>query len=229
MAKHTFLYLLLLIDNKFLLLPSRSKNIWTKSTLCRHNNNKTTSTTTIIIIMIPNIFYVIGCSIFATALTTLAEWYLIYRTEEYKELKQELDDEEKQLEKEKKKKTKKSGEKVKQLEKQIQDHKTKISLMSFKSMIFGGVVMFAMFSYLSRTFDGIIVGKLPFEPFGFVTSFTHRGLPGTNYTDCAFLFVYILSTMSIRTNVQKYFGWQPANSANPFAMPEMPAEESSTN
>ena len=46
--------------------------------------------------MIPTIFSVIGCSILATALTTLIEWYLIYRTEEYKELKQELDDEEKQ-------------------------------------------------------------------------------------------------------------------------------------
>lgn len=131
------------------------------------------------------------------------------------------------MDKEKKKKTKKSTDKVKQLEKQLTEGKTKMSLMSFKSMLLSGVIMFSMFSYLSRTFDGIVVARLPFEPFGFVTSFTHRGLPGSNYTECAFLFIYILSTMSIRTNVQKYFGWQPANSGNPFAMPEMPTNESS--
>jgi uncharacterized membrane protein (DUF106 family) len=197
-------------------------------------------------IFVPSVLYVIGCSIFTTVLTTLIEWYFVYSKEEYKELKEDITHQEKQLEKEKrkkaenkrkllniseekkqKKKKKESEDRVKQLEKTLSELKTKMSLMSFKGMLLGGVVMFSTFSYLNKTFDGIVVARLPFEPFGFLTTITHRSLPGTDYTECAFLFIYILATMAIRTNVQKYFGWQPAGAGNPFALPEMPQEETS--
>lgn len=54
------------------------------------------------------------------------------------------------------------------------------------------------FVIFSASFDGRVVAKLPFEPFGIVQSVSHRNLMGKDVTDCSFLFLYILCTMSIR-------------------------------
>lgn len=50
------------------------------------------------------------------------------------------------------------------------------------------------------------MAKLPFEPISWVRGISHRNLNGEDYTDCSFLFMYILSTMSIRQNLQKFLG-----------------------
>ena len=47
-------------------------------------------------------------------------------------------------------------------------------------------------------FDGRVVGKLPFTPISFLQGISHRNLAGDDYTDCSFIFLYILCTMSIR-------------------------------
>jgi hypothetical protein len=51
-----------------------------------------------------------------------------------------------------------------------------------------------------------VVAKLPFEPISWIQGLSHRNLNGEDYTDCSFLFMYILSTMSIRQNLQKMLG-----------------------
>ena len=54
-------------------------------------------------------------------------------------------------------------------------------------------------SYLSVSrFDGRVVAKLPFEPFSLLRGISHRNLMGSDATDCSFIFLYILCTMSIR-------------------------------
>lgn len=47
-------------------------------------------------------------------------------------------------------------------------------------------------------FDGRVVAFLPFQPISLVQNLTHRNLPGEDFTECSFIFLYILSTMSIR-------------------------------
>jgi hypothetical protein len=51
-----------------------------------------------------------------------------------------------------------------------------------------------------------VVAKLPFVPISWVQGLSHRNLNGEDYTDCSFLFLYILSTMSVRQNLQKILG-----------------------
>ena len=64
-------------------------------------------------------------------------------------------------------------------------------------------------NYVCR-FDGKVVAKLPFVPISFLQGISHRNLPGSDYTDCSFIFLYILCTMAIRqvskllTVVQSY-------------------------
>ncbi|EGR30186.1 hypothetical protein IMG5_138720 [Ichthyophthirius multifiliis] len=55
----------------------------------------------------------------------------------------------------------------------------------------------------------IVVAKLPFEPFYLLQSLTHRGLIGNDMTDCAYIFIYVQSAYIWRTNIQKYFGFEP--------------------
>lgn len=51
---------------------------------------------------------------------------------------------------------------------------------------------------LSYRFDGRVVAKLPFIPLSYIQGVSHRNLLGEDYTDCSFIFLYILCTMSIR-------------------------------
>ena len=52
--------------------------------------------------------------------------------------------------------------------------------------------------YVLFSFDGRVVAKLPFVPISWFQGLSHRNLPGSDYTDCSFIFLYILCTMSIR-------------------------------
>lgn len=51
---------------------------------------------------------------------------------------------------------------------------------------------------LFSRFDGRVVAKLPFIPLSYIQGLSHRNLLGEDYTDCSFIFLYILCTMSIR-------------------------------
>jgi hypothetical protein len=50
----------------------------------------------------------------------------------------------------------------------------------------------------SRSFEGRVVAKLPFEPIPWIRGLSHRNLSGDDFTDCSFIFLYVLCTMSIR-------------------------------
>ncbi|CAF88296.1 unnamed protein product, partial [Tetraodon nigroviridis] len=62
-------------------------------------------------------------------------------------------------------------------------------------------------------FDGRVVAKLPFVPLSYIQGLSHRNLLGEDYTDCSFIFLYILCTMSIRQNIQKMLGLAPSRAA----------------
>ncbi|KAL0383792.1 UNVERIFIED_CONTAM: Calcium load-activated calcium channel [Sesamum calycinum] len=52
---------------------------------------------------------------------------------------------------------------------------------------------------------------------------SHRGLPGDDMTDCSMAFLYLLCSISIRTNLQKFLGFSPprgAAGAGLFPMPD---------
>ena len=60
------------------------------------------------------------------------------------------------------------------------------------------------------------MAKLPFEPFSLIQGITHRGLEGTDMTDCSMIFVYILSNISLRPIITKVLG---------FGGPRMPMDQ----
>jgi len=66
----------------------------------------------------------------------------------------------------------------------------------------------------NNIFDGKVVAKLPFTPIPLVQGLSHRNLLGDDFTDCSFIFLYILCTMSIRQNIQKVLGFAPSRAAS---------------
>ncbi len=52
--------------------------------------------------------------------------------------------------------------------------------------------------FLTCRFDGRVVAKLQFVPISLLQNLSHRNLLGEDFTDCSFIFLYILCTMSIR-------------------------------
>lgn len=82
-------------------------------------------------------------------------------------------------------------------------------MVRMKSMVAVGVTMASLFGVLSSAFEGQVVGKLPFEPWPFLLNVSHRGLLGSDPTDCAWLFIYILGSVTFRPTVQKLFGTTP--------------------
>ncbi|VDK30647.1 unnamed protein product [Dibothriocephalus latus] len=135
-------------------------------------------------------------------------WLLVYRTEKYKKLQAEVDKQTKRLEKQRDSTMETNIDKAtkKRLEKQeekLKNFNRDLSLVKMKSMFAIGVIFTALFSVFNHTFDGRVVARLPFVPISWLQNLSHRNLPGTDYTDCSFIFLYILCTMSIRQVIFK--------------------------
>ena len=82
---------------------------------------------------------------------------------------------------------------------------------------------------LSTAYDGVVVAKVPFEPYDFVKRLSQRSLPppgdddgagaaASFRTDCAMPFLCALCTLAFRTNIQKLLGTAPPQTGNAFAL-----------
>lgn len=134
---------------------------------------------------------------------TSLTYLLIYRTEKYKKLTAEVEKHSKRLEKRKETVTdisKQSGhkKKIERVEEKLKSHNRDLSMVKMKSMFAIGFTFTALMGMFNSIFDGRIVAKLPFVPISLLQGLSHRNLRGDDYTDCSFIFFYILCTMSIR-------------------------------
>ncbi|CAG5114355.1 Oidioi.mRNA.OKI2018_I69.chr2.g8413.t1.cds [Oikopleura dioica] len=105
------------------------------------------------------------------------------------------------------KKYQKEEAKVKDMSRELQS--TKLGSMFAMMLVFGTIV-----STVSSIYEGQSVAELPFEPIWFFKSFAQRGLINPKPTDCSFIFIYILSTMSVRQPIQKLLGFAPSRAAS---------------
>lgn len=55
---------------------------------------------------------------------------------------------------------------------------------------------------------------------GLVRMMSHRGLPGTDYYDCAYIFFYVLGMTTFKQGYQKLLGTAPAGQGGMFTPPE---------
>ncbi|CAH1272440.1 calcium load-activated calcium channel [Branchiostoma floridae] len=168
--------------------------------------------------MLADTLLIVFISICTALLAEGITWLLVYRTEKYQKLKSEVEKQSKKLEKRKEAigeaidKTQKR--KLEKQEEKLKNNNRDLSLVKMKSMFAIGFCFTALMSMFNSIFDGRVVAKLPFLPFSLLQGLSHRNLMGEDYTDCSFIFLYILCTMSIRQNIQKMLGFAPSRAAN---------------
>ncbi|XAR68626.1 hypothetical protein NMG60_11003817 [Bertholletia excelsa] len=183
----------------------------------------------------PNLKYsdsltVVGISVCTAVVCEAISWILIYRTTSYKSLKSSIDKASKKLETMKtdsnpsKLSVKKSKtKKIDRVETSLKESSRDLSLFKFKSGAVVALVLFVVFGLLNSLFEGKAVAKLPFVPLRIVQKMSHRGLQGEDPTDCSMAFLYLLCSISIRSNLQKFLGFSPprgAAGAGLFPMPD---------
>jgi len=147
-------------------------------------------------------------------------WVLVYRTEKYQKLKSEIEKQSKKLEKKKEAHGESANldrskkRKLEADEEKLKNTNKDLTMVKMKSMFAIGFAFTALLSMFNTIFDGRVVAKLPFTPIYWIQGLSHRNLLGDDMTDCSFIFLYILCTMSIRQNIQKALGFAPSRSAS---------------
>jgi len=145
-------------------------------------------------------------------------WLLVYRTEKFQKLKGEVEKQSKKLERRKETHgdslDKQHKKKIERDEEKLKNNNRDLSLVKMKSMFATGFAFTALLSMFNTIFDGRVVARLPFLPISWIQGLSHRNLPGEDYTECSFIFLYILCTMSIRQNIQKLLGFSPSRAAS---------------
>nr|CAG4648893.1 EOG090X0DWG [Polyphemus pediculus] len=161
---------------------------------------------------------IVFISVFTALLGEGVTWLLVYKTEKYQRLKNEIERQSKKLEKIKETHSdtldKQHRKKIDREEEKLKNNNRDLSLVKMKSMLAIGFAFTALLGMFNSIFDGRVVAKLPFTPISWVQGLSHRNLPGDDYTDCSFIFLYILCTMSIRQNIQKLLGFFKSNAIN---------------
>ncbi|KYQ56337.1 Transmembrane and coiled-coil domains protein 1, partial [Trachymyrmex zeteki] len=145
-------------------------------------------------------------------------WLMVYRTEKYQKLKAEVEKQSKKLEKRKEAHgdslDRQQKKKIEREEERLKNNNRDLSLVKMKSMFAIGFAFTALLSMFNNIFDGRVVARLPFVPISWIQGLSHRNLSGDDYTECSFIFLYILCTMSIRQNIQKMLGFAPSRTAS---------------
>ena len=156
-------------------------------------------------------------SIFTNLFAEFLTWMFIYRTKKYKENKKQMDKLTKSLEVTKestKGKRKQIDKKIKQQENELKYMGFEMMKIKFISMIIIGLFTFFFISLFNGLFQGIVVAKIPFVPFKLLRGLSHRGILSNDFTDCSFVFLYLLCNISFRPIIQKILGFAPPRTAN---------------
>lgn len=156
-----------------------------------------------------------------TALSEGIVWATTYRTTKYKGMKADLEKGAKKLEKMKEeiltKNDVKIAKKIEREEERLKAASKDLQACKSKSMIVIAIMTISIMTMLNKYYSGMIVAKLPFEPFGFIRGIAHRNLEGEDFTDCSFIFLYILCNMSLRSSFQKLCGFNTSRAVDKLA------------
>eukprot|EP00792_Barthelona_sp_PAP020_P010144 TRINITY_DN3426_c0_g1_i1.p1 TRINITY_DN3426_c0_g1~~TRINITY_DN3426_c0_g1_i1.p1 ORF type:complete len:183 (+),score=37.45 TRINITY_DN3426_c0_g1_i1:37-585(+) len=160
-------------------------------------------------------------SVSTSIIVEIISWFAVYRTENYQSLRNRAEKLTKEFERFQADPTlaqRKSEAKRKQhVESNLQEVHRKLLFRTLLTNVLLGVVTFVIYRIIRSKFSGIVVAKLPFQPIGIIRGMTHRGLEGNDYTECSFVFIYSLLSMSFRQTLKKFLDNVPPKNPVSFA------------
>ena len=166
----------------------------------------------------PALSIVLVC-ILSTLFSEFLCYVLVYSDDSFSPLTDEASECNKRITKLKDNKSsvneKKDKKELVRLQKQLKTASTKLNGLRFKTNFIMPFVMMAVFGILGSSYDGLVVGRLPFEPFSFIQGMTLRGIDGIaeDNRDCSFFPLYILANMSLKPVITKLLGFAPPRAA----------------
>ncbi|WIA29205.1 hypothetical protein OEZ86_011716 [Tetradesmus obliquus] len=169
-------------------------------------------------------FSVIAIGLAAAVFTEALAWAFVYRTSSYRRLKEELERTCRKLEAIKQgssggvvaassKAALKGNKKEKRIEDNMKSSSKEMSAARFKANIFTMVTMAVVYKFVISKWDGVAMGRLPFSPPALLQNITHRGLTGSDATDCSAMFVFATSFAFFKQNVSKALGFNLSRAA----------------
>lgn len=163
----------------------------------------------------------LGYALGSAVVCELISWLLMYRRPEYSRAISNFLKSSKRLEKKKEEpappagKGKAKDKKLIQLEREFEYANRDLIQLKSRGGILTALVHMLTFFALKTHYDGVVLARLPFAPFGPLQSMSHRNLPGVDIHDCGMVFLYVLCSMCIKPNLQKAHGMAPPKTAIP--------------
>eukprot|EP01068_Selenidium_serpulae_P004577 Selendium_serpulae@DN3644_c1_g1_i1.p4 len=138
-------------------------------------------------------------------------WLFVYRKPTFMGLKNDFVKAHRKIEHEKlyRSKTAKKDSKIKGQEEQQQRRSQQIQMTRMKANFMSIIVFVVVVPVLYGIYDGVVVAKLPFTPKLMVATLSHQTLGGNDFTDCSMMFLYAVSAMFFRNNLQRLMGTTP--------------------
>ena len=126
---------------------------------------------------------ILGISICTAFMGEGLTWLMVYRTEKYQRLKNDIERQTKKLEKKKEAhgdstldRTQKR--KMEREEERLKSTNRDLMMVKMKSMFAIGFAFTSLLSMFNSIFDGKVVAKLPFTPIPWLQGLSHRNLLG---------------------------------------------------
>ncbi|CAM9382029.1 unnamed protein product [Choristocarpus tenellus] len=164
----------------------------------------------------------------ATTLSQAMGWYLLYRKEKYLNIKKRIERTAKELEQKNnelialgdEKKKDRNQKAATRLDKELKGIVAEYYAMKMFPTLVAGALTFGLMLAVNRNYKGIVIVRLPFEPFTFIRRITHRNLDGEDFTEGSVALVFSLCALGLRANISKLLGFGEMkgldNQQNPF-------------
>ncbi|KAJ1887412.1 hypothetical protein LPJ66_009132 [Kickxella alabastrina] len=152
---------------------------------------------------------VLALSLVASATSEAISYFLVYRTEQFQQVKQKVQQSELKLEEEKSSTSgngKNRQRRIESIEAQLSAARSKASSLQMRNMFVVAVIQLGSVYLINWLYSGKSVGRLPFEPLKVFHSLTQRGLPEGSPSDaCSATFVFVLGGLMFKALLDRYF------------------------
>ncbi|KAJ1735780.1 hypothetical protein LPJ61_000377 [Coemansia biformis] len=152
---------------------------------------------------------VLALSLLSSSVAEAISYALVYRTDEFRDLKAKVLQCEQRLEDEKlvtAGRGKNRQRRIESIEAQLSAARGKAGSMQMRSMLVVGVVQVAAIYLVNAWYSGRVVGVLPFEPLAMFRGLTHRGLAEDSPANaCSATFVFVLGGLAFKAAIDRFF------------------------